>query len=137
MKIFLQNTETQQTFDLQYLPVEIDWGGNSNKFAAADIPQMNAQPQYWQMGTNATRAIDCTLEGDDAIDRLQQIEQWTKAIVGKFSPPVCVLNVGVLVEWVVLVSVAAKMPLLKFAGEQPTRISLTINYLVVPMEEIA
>lgn len=140
MQIFLRNTETNENFPLTYIPLDLEWSSGENRYSAADIPLVGIgeQPQYWQSGGNAARSVVCTLEGTDVLERLQKLEKWTKPIVTKKAPPVCLLQVGALDPvWCVLVSVAVVFPLTKFKGEKPTRAQVTIAYQVIPEEAIA
>lgn len=140
MQLFLRNTESNENFSLTYLPLELEWGDGNNSFASAQIPQVDIgdQPQYWQSGSNPSRSISFTLERDDAIDRLEKLKRWTRAIDGKNAPPICILQVGAIAPvWCVLTGVDAKIPLDRFQNEKPTRIGVSIAYLVVPETAIA
>lgn len=129
MNIYLQNTENNDRFIFQYIPLEMDLGGVQVKYASAEIPQRSFNPMYWQ-GTEALpRRLQCIIEGSNVKSQFDKLKAWCLPAKGKAAPAIVVLLIGGSTVRGVLLSVKAIAPLPRYTRSGlPGRATVSIEY---------
>lgn len=133
MQAQLLNTETNQTFTLAYLPLELELGAIEASYVMADIPYTDSAIASWSNTQQRESSFQLTLDGKEVRDRVSQLQNLTKPVSKKKSPPVCILRLGLLSPVsVVITAVRPIWDLTRFDRQgNPTRAKVTIEYLPV------
>ncbi len=137
MKAQILNTETGAVLNFQYLTDTVDLSGHDSNLVAVQVPAVPLQALIWNGNQARTKRIRFILAGNDAQSRLKQFKDLQTPIPEKYAPPVCRIDIGgaVRVRCVVR-SVEAQAELTHFDHGKPTRITVNLNYIEVPIEAV-